>query len=164
MDNTYTEEKKAKGVWYNDIYFGSKAECKLYQCLLKYNDNYELYVHKPVTVTVADKHKWKIDFTLKANSYKQCQKFKQLLFICNEELTLEHISEVYIEYKGYSDYNYKKHMDHAVAHKSGILNRLIIVSEHPSAYINENIHNRTRYKKLITSYKAFIYWIDHVYC
>lgn len=164
MDNTYIDSKKAKGCWQDGIYFGSISENKVYNTLLKYNDHFLLEVHKPVIVTSVDRHKWKIDFSLSAKTYKGCQKLKQLLYICNEEMIIDHISEIYIEYKGYSDSNYKKHMNHAVSQNSDVLSRLIIVSDHPSAYINENIQNRTRYKKLITSYRAFTYWIDHVYC
>lgn len=164
MDSQYIKDKKAKGLYYNDIYFGSTAEYDLYKCLLQYNDHFDLYVHKPVLVSSIDNHRWKLDFTLSPRDYKEMSKLRQLLYICNEEMINAHISEVYIEYKGYSDQNFRKHINRMINEKSDKLKVLIIVSDKPSAYIYEFIHTRTRYKKLICSFRAFQYWINDVYC
>jgi len=163
MDSSYNSDKKARGVYQDDIYFGSISENKLYNVLLEYRDNYLLGVHHPLTISTNLGYKWKVDFTLRPNSYAAMESLRKLLYICNEEIVEGYIEEVYIEYKGWNDQNFLNHMQHIRDYNPDILSKLVLVSDKPSAFINENLHNRTRYKKLITSLRAFTYWINDVF-
>lgn len=163
MDNAYNAKLKAKGVYEDDVYFPSQAECNLYKILRKYKDQYILTTHESVLVCPQINKRWKIDFTLRPIDTISMNKLVELHTVCTGTRPTGYIHQLHIEYKGYNDKNFRDHMLVAIGCKSDIIPRLILVSDHASAYVCEDIPNRSRTILLINSFHAIQYWMNEIF-
>lgn len=125
------------------IYFPSTSEYNCYKLLLTLFPKplYRVLCHQTIKVF---NHTWKIDFTVTALTDTGKTTLQLIAETLNEVEINTPLNNLYIEYKGCQDDNFRRQFTNFLVGNSIFCQRVILVSDSPSAFVIENLKTHKR--------------------
>lgn len=136
---TKTKPKDSSGY----IYFPSTSEYNCYKVLIGLfpKPYYRVLCHQSIKVF---NHTWKIDFVISALTEAGKIRLQSIANTLNDVDIQTPLNNLYIEYKGVQDDNFRRQFTNFLVGNSIFCERVILVSDVPSAFVIENLKTHTR--------------------